>query len=123
MASGMAEFVNKDLGQGTTTMDEYNGIAIVVLWPGMGNEMMHLNDQMGLFLQKTNILRDYLEDSVDGRAFWPMEVWKKYVPTTTSGGVGGGGCGGDGESPPTPNRNSPKYSTCRKLWRLYNYCM
>lgn len=29
---------------------------------------------MGLFLQKTNIIRDYLEDYVDGRAFWPQEV-------------------------------------------------
>jgi farnesyl-diphosphate farnesyltransferase len=33
---------------------------------------------MGLFLQKTNIIRDYLEDYVDGRAFWPRSVWKKY---------------------------------------------
>ena len=29
---------------------------------------------MGLLLQKTNIIRDYLEDYVDGRAFWPQEV-------------------------------------------------
>merc|ERR1712060_356763 len=35
-------------------------------------------DQMGLFLQKTNIIRDYLEDYVDGRAFWPQSVWKTY---------------------------------------------
>jgi farnesyl-diphosphate farnesyltransferase len=34
---------------------------------------------MGLFLQKTNIIRDYLEDYVDGRAFWPQEVWKGYT--------------------------------------------
>jgi farnesyl-diphosphate farnesyltransferase len=34
---------------------------------------------MGLFLQKTNIIRDYLEDFVDGRAFWPQEVrWRGY---------------------------------------------
>lgn len=36
---------------------------------------------MGLFLQKTNIIRDYLEDFVDGRAFWPQEVWKLYAPS------------------------------------------
>jgi hypothetical protein len=36
---------------------------------------------MGLFLQKTNIIRDYLEDYVDKRAFWPQEVWKKYAPS------------------------------------------
>lgn len=29
---------------------------------------------MGLFLQKTNIIRDYLEDMQEGRAFWPEEV-------------------------------------------------
>lgn len=34
---------------------------------------------MGLFLQKTNIIRDYLEDIVDQRAFWPKEVWGQYV--------------------------------------------
>lgn len=33
---------------------------------------------MGLFLQKNNIIRDYLEDYVDGRAFWPQSIWKKY---------------------------------------------
>ena len=33
-----------------------------------------LANSMGLFLQKTNIIRDYLEDYVDGRAFWPQEV-------------------------------------------------
>jgi farnesyl-diphosphate farnesyltransferase len=30
-----------------------------------------LGNTMGLFLQKTNITRDYLEDLRDGRAFWP----------------------------------------------------
>eukprot|EP00986_Skeletonema_menzelii_P007630 scaffold3004_cov51-Skeletonema_menzelii.AAC.1 len=40
---------------------------------------------MGLFLQKTNIIRDYLEDYVDGRAFWPQSVWKKY---SASGDLG-----------------------------------
>merc|ERR1712179_784696 len=36
---------------------------------------------MGLFLQKTNIIRDYLEDYVDKRAFWPQSVWEKYSET------------------------------------------
>jgi farnesyl-diphosphate farnesyltransferase len=35
--------------------------------------------------QKTNIIRDYLEDYVDGRAFWPQQIWKKY---TTTGDLG-----------------------------------
>ena len=34
----------------------------------------HLANSMGLFLQKTNIIRDYLEDIVQGREFWPREV-------------------------------------------------
>ena len=33
-----------------------------------------LANSMGLFLQKTNIIRDYLEDIQQGRAFWPEEV-------------------------------------------------
>ncbi|KAJ7341325.1 hypothetical protein JRQ81_005286 [Phrynocephalus forsythii] len=38
-----------------------------------------LANSMGLFLQKTNIIRDYLEDQLEGREFWPREVWSKYV--------------------------------------------
>jgi len=34
---------------------------------------------MGLFLQKVNIIRDYLEDFVEGRTFWPQEIWKKHM--------------------------------------------
>ncbi|KAI8328289.1 farnesyl-diphosphate farnesyltransferase [Blakeslea trispora] len=38
-----------------------------------------LSNSMGLFLQKTNIIRDYREDLDDGRQFWPREIWGKYV--------------------------------------------
>ena len=34
---------------------------------------------MGLLLQKTNIVRDYLEDLNEGRTFWPREVWSQYA--------------------------------------------
>lgn len=34
-----------------------------------------LANSMGLFLQKVNIIRDYLEDLIDSRTFWPSEVW------------------------------------------------
>ena len=37
---------------------------------------------MGLFLQKTNIIRDYLEDIVEEpapRMFWPREIWGKHA--------------------------------------------
>jgi farnesyl-diphosphate farnesyltransferase len=40
----------------------------------------HLSNSMGLFLQKTNIIRDYLEDLQAGRTWWPKEIWKNYVP-------------------------------------------
>ena len=94
MAAGMAEFVDKDLGQGTVDVNQYNrychfvaglvGEGLSRLFSVSGLEEsslateLHLSDQMGLFLQKTNIIRDYLEDYVDGRAFWPQSVWKKY---------------------------------------------
>lgn len=36
-------------------------------------------ENMGLFLQKTNIIRDYNEDLIDGRVFWPKEIWSLYA--------------------------------------------
>lgn len=38
-----------------------------------------LANSMGLFLQKTNIIRDYNEDLNDGRSFWPKEIWSEYT--------------------------------------------
>ena len=38
-----------------------------------------LHDSMGLFLQKTNIIRDVKEDFDDNRKFWPREIWSKHV--------------------------------------------
>ncbi|KAF8410513.1 hypothetical protein HHK36_003043 [Tetracentron sinense] len=41
-----------------------------------------LSNSMGLFLQKTNIIRDYLEDINEipkSRMFWPRQIWSKYV--------------------------------------------
>ena len=48
-------------------------------------ETLGLANSMGLFLQKTNIIRDYLEDYADGRAFWPQDVWKRFARTTDLG--------------------------------------
>jgi farnesyl-diphosphate farnesyltransferase len=44
-------------------------------------ELEPLSNSMGLFLQKTNIIRDYLEDvsEVPPRLFWPKSVWSKYA--------------------------------------------
>ena len=41
--------------------------------PEVGGDT-ELANSMGLFLQKTNIIRDYLEDQQQSRAFWPQEV-------------------------------------------------
>ncbi|XP_063298102.1 squalene synthase-like [Pelobates fuscus] len=38
----------------------------------------HLANSTTLFLQKTNNIRDYLEDQLNGQGFWPREVWSKY---------------------------------------------
>jgi farnesyl-diphosphate farnesyltransferase len=38
-----------------------------------------LSNCMGMFLQKTNIIRDYREDLDDGRQFWPKEIWGNYA--------------------------------------------
>jgi len=50
-----------------------------------GGKTLGLANSMGLFLQKTNIIRDYLEDYVDSRAFWPQEAWRKFARTTELG--------------------------------------
>lgn len=42
------------------------------------------SESMGLFLQKTNIIRDYQEDLQEGRSFWPKEVWMKYTSSLPS---------------------------------------
>lgn len=38
-----------------------------------------LANSMGLFLQKTNIIRDVREDFDDKRRFWPKEIWSRHV--------------------------------------------
>ncbi len=98
MGQGMAQFVSKDLGQGTVKVLDYDlychfvaglvGEGLSRLFTCSGYEQPNVAavakttaNTMGLFLQKTNIIRDYLEDYVDGRAFWPQEIWKKYAPT------------------------------------------
>ena len=97
MGNGMADYVQKDMGQGTVTIDDYNlychyvaglvGEGLTLLFHSSGYESAQLArcaktsaNTMGLFLQKTNIIRDYLEDYVDGRAFWPQEIWQLYCP-------------------------------------------
>lgn len=50
--------------------------------PKFQQGMDTLANHMGLFLQKTNIIRDYLEDIMEEpapRMFWPREVWGRYA--------------------------------------------
>lgn len=42
-------------------------------------EEFRISNSMGLFLQKTNIIRDYHEDLFLGRSFWPTEIWTQYA--------------------------------------------
>lgn len=105
MGGGMADFVDEDLGQGTVNVKEYDlychyvaglvGEGLTRMFAESGLERsdlastrQELSNSMGLFLQKTNIIRDYLEDFVDGRAFWPQEVWKLYAPSSAGSSLG-----------------------------------
>lgn len=42
-------------------------------------ERDYLHESMGLFLQKTNIIRDIREDFDDKRRFYPKAIWSKHV--------------------------------------------
>ncbi|XP_060686698.1 squalene synthase isoform X2 [Hemiscyllium ocellatum] len=91
MGAGMAEFLGKKVGS-IKDWDMYChyvaglvGIGLSRLFsaseledPVVGKDT-ELANSMGLFLQKTNIIRDYLEDQQEGREFWPQEVWSKYA--------------------------------------------
>lgn len=95
MAKGMVIFLRKHIRLGTESLAEYNlyshfvaglvGQGLTELFvahgyekPSLLNSMKEANE-MGLFLQKVNILRDYLEDLQEGRTFWPKEIWQKYA--------------------------------------------
>ena len=47
-------------------------------------ESNSLSNEMGLFLQKTNITRDFAEDLEMGRIFWPEESWKNKASNLKS---------------------------------------
>jgi len=92
MGAGMVEFIHK---RGVDTRKEWDlychyvaglvGIGLSRLFSRSALEdpavetREQLANSMGLFLQKTNIIRDYLEDINDGRIFWPAEVWRRYA--------------------------------------------
>lgn len=90
MGLGMAHFAKNEV----KTIDDYNmychyvaglvGIGLSKLFAASGIESkellekLNIANSMGLFLQKTNITRDYAEDVEQGRFFWPQEIWKKF---------------------------------------------
>jgi farnesyl-diphosphate farnesyltransferase len=91
MGAGMAKFICQEV----ETIDDYNeychyvaglvGYGLSRLFHAAGTEDLasdQLSNSMGLFLQKTNIIRDYLEDINEipkCRMFWPREIWSKYA--------------------------------------------
>ncbi|KAG4985131.1 hypothetical protein JHK86_032822 [Glycine max] len=103
MGAGMAKFICKEV----ETIDDYDeychyvaglvGLGLSKLFHASGSEDLapdDLSNSMGLFLQvsyrgshplrlqKTNIIRDYLEDINEipkSRMFWPRQIWSEYV--------------------------------------------
>jgi farnesyl-diphosphate farnesyltransferase len=96
MGNGMADYAtNAEFNAGVNTIEEYElychyvaglvgeGLTRLFVESKLANPAlqvrMHLTESMGQFLQKTNIIRDVHEDFLDGRRFWPRQIWGKYV--------------------------------------------
>jgi len=91
MAQGMLIFATKTV----ETKEDYNeychyvagtvgqGLSKIFVASGLESKVyldkMDLSNDMGLFLQKTNITRDFFEDIDEGRFFWPTEIWENYT--------------------------------------------
>ncbi|XP_053314619.1 squalene synthase-like [Spea bombifrons] len=93
MGKGMAEFQeNKNKVDSLMELDKYchhvaglSAIGLSRLFSASELEDAHIgqdihfSNSFGQFLQKIDIIRDYLEDQLAGREFWPREVWSKYA--------------------------------------------
>ena len=95
MADGMCHFLQNEV----VTKKDYNlychyvaglvGHGLTRLFVASGLEDASIEDdldisnEMGLFLQKVNIIRDYYEDILEEppRMFWPKEIWGLFAPT------------------------------------------
>lgn len=103
MGNGMADYILDDdfNANGVATVKDYDlychyvaglvgeGLTKIMAHANFINESLNQDnyqksESMGLFLQKTNIIRDYQEDMQDGRSFWPKEIWLKYTDTLAS---------------------------------------
>lgn len=97
MGNGMADYcLNAEFNEvGVDTIKDYDlychyvaglvgeGLTRLFVESKFGNQALmdrpNLHESMGLFLQKTNIIRDVKEDTDDKRKFWPKEIWSKHV--------------------------------------------
>ncbi|EAW10998.1 bifunctional farnesyl-diphosphate farnesyltransferase/squalene synthase [Aspergillus clavatus NRRL 1] len=97
MGNGMADYCRKAAQDDASvkTVEEYDlycwyvaglvgeGLTRLFVEAEFGNPALlkrpELYKSMGLFLQKTNIIRDIREDFDDRRQFWPKEIWSKHV--------------------------------------------
>ncbi|XP_051134927.1 squalene synthase 8-like isoform X1 [Andrographis paniculata] len=91
MGEGMTKFISKEI----ETLDDYDeychhvlglvAIGMLKILHGCGKQDIvsdDLCDGVGLFLQKIDIIKDYLEDINEmpkPRIFWPRQIWGKYV--------------------------------------------
>jgi farnesyl-diphosphate farnesyltransferase len=91
MAFGMNKYANQNI-ESYADWDDYChyvaglvGIGLSKLFVASGHELGEnlnydsISNEMGLFLQKTNIIRDFAEDLEQQRVFWPKEAWKGRV--------------------------------------------
>lgn len=99
MQTGMADFAHKAATTGEIYLEKIEdwdlychyvaglvGEGLSRLLAASGKEQpwmadqLELSNSMGLFLQKTNIIRDYREDVEQRRFFWPRQIWgrKEY---------------------------------------------
>lgn len=97
MGNGMADYINNAAFNevGVDKIQDYDlychyvaglvgeGLTRLFVESGHGNPALLgkpvLHESMGLFLQKTNIIRDIKEDFDDKRKFYPREIWSKHV--------------------------------------------
>jgi len=106
MAKGMVEFLDKSSMDTTEEYDSYChyvaglvGIGLSQIFTLSGSEFNdltkhdNLSNSMGLFLQKTNIIRDVKEDYDEKRYWWPKDIVSKHFSSmgdifANRGGVG-----------------------------------
>jgi len=90
MGKGMSEFIQREI----INVEDWDlychyvaglvGIGLSGLFANSGLEdpkfatWDKISNSMGLFLQKTNIIRDYREDIDQKRIFWPRSIWSLY---------------------------------------------